>query len=144
MTEPRHDEKSEKDEKESTKQEEKTMEEKWRRDPLGRVIWAGILIWAGLVFLAENLGLLSFVPGAFPFGIGVWGVILAGAGIILLIEVVIRLLVPAYRQPVGGTVILALVFIGIGLGNWFGWNLIWPIILIAIGLSILLRAFLRR
>ncbi len=142
-------EKDEKDEKDRDKHEEKTMEEKWRRDPLGRIIWAFILIWGGLVFLAANFGLLApvstNVPGAnfIPY-IGAWGVFMVGAGIILLIEVLIRLAVPAYRSPIGGTFFLALVFIAIGVGNWFGWEVIWPFILIALGLSILLRAFWRR
>ncbi len=141
-------EKSEKDEKERDKHEEKTMEEKWRRDPLGRIIWAVILIWGGLVFLAANLGYLSVTgvvaPGVYIPYLGAWGVFLIGAGLLLLIEVLIRLVVPAYRAPIGGTFFLALVFIAIGLGNWFGWNVIWPFILIALGLSILLRAVWRR
>jgi hypothetical protein len=58
-----------------------------------------------------------------------------------LIEIAIRLLVPEYRRPVLGTFILAVVFFGIGLGNW---ELIWPLILIVIGASILLRGVFRR
>ncbi len=147
MADHNFDEKSEKDEKERNKHEEKTMEEKWRRDPLSRVTWAVILIWGGLVFLAANLGFLSpFIANvplaAVPY-IGAWGVFMVGAGIILLLEVIVRLVVPAYRSPIGGTFFLALVFIAIGLGNWFGWNVIWPFILIALGLSILFRAFVR-
>lgn len=147
------DEREEKfDEKEREKSEEKAPEEKWRRDPLGSVIWALILIWAGVVWLLDNLNQLDNLknrltpPGLewLPMGVGVWGLILTGAGMLLLVEVLIRSLVPAYRRPVIGTIILAFVFLGLGLGNLVSWGLIWPVILIAIGLSIILRGLTAR
>jgi len=140
------------DEKEMEKREEKAPEEKWRRDPLGSIIWALILLWAGVVLLLDNLGTLDSIKESLaptglewlPLGVGVWGLILLGAGVILLFEVLLRLLVPAYRRPVIGTIILAFVFIGIGLGNLVSWGLIWAVILIAIGLSILVRGLTSR
>jgi hypothetical protein len=140
------------DEKEMEKKEEKAPDEKWRRDPLGAIIWALILLWAGVVLLLDNLGYLdtikeSLTPSGFvwlPFGVGVWGLILLGAGVLLLLEVLIRLVVPAYRRPVIGTIILAFVFIGIGLGGLISWGLIWAVVLIAIGLSILVRGLTGR
>jgi hypothetical protein len=146
------DERDEKfDEKEMEKREEKAPEEKWRRDPLGAIIWALILIWAGVVLLLDNLGYLEAIKDSlgpaglewFPIGVGVWGLILLGAGVILLGEVLLRFLIPAYRRPVIGTIILAVVFIGIGLGNLVSWNLIWAVVLIAIGLSIIMRGLTR-
>ncbi len=146
----------EKDEKELSKQEEKSVEEKWERDPLGALVWALILIWAGVVLLAGNLGAfdlmsefvqrLPFVGAeTFPFDldffpIEAWRVFWLGAAAILLLEVAIRLLVPAYRRSVVGTLIVIGVFLGLGFGNW---NCIWPLILIGIGLSIILRGFQR-
>jgi hypothetical protein len=128
--------------------DEKTYEEKYRRDPLGTLIWAFILIWAGLVWLANNFGFLDRVrfrfaklPFDFPLRTEVWTIFFLGAGVILLIEVLIRLTVPEYRRPVMGTFILAIVFFGISLGNW---NLIWPLVLIVIGVSILLRGVFKR
>jgi hypothetical protein len=150
MANRNYQEKDEKDEKEMDKREEKTFEEKWRRDPLSTIIWAAIFIWAGLVFLADNLNLVNLkLDGRFgsefgPFSPGVWSVVVIGAGVIVLIEVGIRLLMPAYRQPVGGSLIFAAVLIGIGLGNIYGWDLVWPLILIAVGLSFVLRGFSRR
>ncbi len=141
---------NEKDEKELRKQEEKSpeeksYEEKWRRDPLGSLIWALILIWAGVVWLASNLGLFEDrrigvvdLPWELPFEPAAWTVFFLGAGVLVLIEVGIRLLMPAYRQPVLGSFIWAIVLFGIALGNW---AVIWPVILIAIGASILLRGF---
>jgi hypothetical protein len=146
-------EKDEKDEKEVDKREEKTAEEKWRRDPLGSITWAAILIWAGLVFLVQNLN--PSLLTSLSFGIErdetvtnfdprAWTIILIGAGIILLVQVVVRLVMPAYRSPVGGSLILAAILLGSGLGNIFGWELVGPLVIIAIGVSILLRGSWRR
>lgn len=141
---------SEKDEKELRKQEEKSpeeksYEEKWRRDPLGSLIWALILIWAGVVWLANNLGFFEDrrigivdLPWELPFETAAWTFFFLGAGVLVLIEVGVRLLIPAYRRPVLGSVIWAVILFGIALGNW---TVIWPLILIAIGASILLRGF---
>jgi hypothetical protein len=76
--------------------------------------------------------------------IDTWSVIFAGAGVILLIEVLVRTLLPEYRRPVGGTLFLAAIFIGIGLGDIFGWNIIWPLILIGFGVAVLLRGVWRK
>ena len=54
---------------------------------------------------------------------------------------IIRLAVPDYRRPVMGTFILSIVLIGISLGSW---DLIWPFILIVVGVSILLRGIFRK
>ena len=138
-------------EKEREKREEK-FEEKWHRDPLGSVVAALLLIWAGVVLLASNLGILNVFTGVLnAFGIPAWQVpwempfvspgalpvFFLGGGVILLFEVIIRLVMPAYRSQVLGTVIAAIVFFALGLGNW---NVIWPLILIAVGASIALRA----
>jgi hypothetical protein len=131
-------ERQEKQEKHEEKQE-KTWEEKWRRDPLSGIVWAGILIWAGLVLLADNLRLLTRFER-----LDAWALIFMGAGVIVLLEVVVRLVVPAYRRAVTGNLILGLVLLGIGLGNQVGWNVIWPLMLIAFGVFILLRGLIWR
>jgi len=145
------DEKDEKDEKEVAKQEEKTMEEKWRRDPLGTLIWALILIWAGLVWLGWNLGILSrsaflnrLMDNAEHIQPPFIALILIGAGILILIEIAIRLLVPTYRRSVVGSIIIAAILIGMGLGDTIKWTIIWPLIIIAIGLVFIIQGFLRK
>ena len=145
----------EKNEKELEKREEKSPEEKYRRDPLGSIIWACILIWAGVVLLLNQLGYLDQIKETLfsnratwtldiPGDFSVWGLIFLGAGVILLFEVLIRLLIPAYRKSVTGTIILAFVFIGIGLGNVLPPEFIFALVLIAIGLSIIVGSFTRR
>ncbi|MGD2157166.1 MAG: hypothetical protein PVG14_16915 [Anaerolineales bacterium] len=145
------------DEKEMQKREEKSpeeksWEEKYRRDPVGTLIWAVIFIWAGLVLLANNLGLIDRLVSPlaertgydFLEGFEVWSIILIGAGVLFLIEILVRLLIPEYRRPVVGTLIFAVILIGIGLGDLWSWNLVWPLILIVLGGSIILRGLIRK
>jgi hypothetical protein len=141
------------DEKEMEKRDEKSpqeksWEEKGRNDPLGTITWAVILVWAGVVLLAANLGMLGqlgrSLPGLPGIQLGAWSVIITGAGVILLIEALVRRLLPDYRRPVGGNLFLAAIFIGIGLGDIFGWNIVWPLVLIGFGLAVLLRGAWRR
>jgi hypothetical protein len=137
MSEEQYGQYGEKGEKEE-KDEEKSWDEKWRRDPLTAVVWAIVLIWGGVVLLAYNFG---FLDGFFLDG---WQLFFLGAAAILMLEVLVRLLVPSYRQPVIGTVILSLVFLGIGLGGLIKWYLLWPLVLIGIGVYILFSGLVRR
>ena len=151
MADEKFDEK-EQEKKEEKAPEEKSWEEKWRRDPLSSIAWAAIFIWAGIVLLAGNLGYLDRLIGRgidIP-GVGgllrveSWPLILLGAGVIVLLEVVARLLMPEYRRHIGGSLFVAAILIGIGLNNLFGWSLVWPLILIALGLAIILGGAFRR
>jgi hypothetical protein len=140
------------DEKELRKHDEKVEE----RDRLSTLVWAAILIWAGVVFLAINQGWLeqlnlptSILSNLMPGGLhlfepSAWSLIALGAGVILLLEALVRFLVPAYRRHLGGNLIVAAVFIGLGLGNWYGWEIVWPLILIAVGVVVLIGGLSRR
>ena len=141
----------EKDEKEMMKHDEKVEE----NDALSSIVWAFILMWAGFVFLAANMGWFAmygfdvdtnWVFHAFNDwqSFGVWNLIALGAGGIILVESFVRLLVPKYRRHVGGSLIGAAVFIGIGLGGWNNWNYLWPLILIAVGINVLITGFKRK
>ena len=140
------------DEKEREKREEKNPEEKWRRDPLGSLVFALILIWAGIVLLLDNTGAIDAWVTKVSQSTGwtflqdneAWQFIALGAGIIIVIEIILRLVIPAYRRPIVGSIIWAVVLIGIGLGGWMNWNVLWPIILIVLGLSIVLRGVLQK
>lgn len=143
MSEQRREEKEEKEEKREEK-EEKTAEEKWRRDPLSAIVWAAIFIWAGAVLLVDNLRLLD---NLWPFAerrLEAWPLIFFGAGVIVLLEVAARLVMPEYRRGVTGSLVFGVILIAIGLGGWVGWDVVWPLVLIAIGASMLLGGFLRK
>jgi hypothetical protein len=132
-------------EKEDEKQEEKSPDEKWRRDPLGSLVWACILIWAGVVLLLNNAGTLATLRDNLNLDkLDVWPVILLGAGVILLGEIVVRLMVPAYRRQITGTLILAVVLIGVGVQDITNKDIVWALVLIAVGAGLLLRGAFRR
>lgn len=143
---PYYDEKAE----EKMEKEDEKRYEKHERDPLSALAWALILIWAGLVFLASNLGWLDqlqvqqVLPEGFEFlGWSNWSLIFLGAGVIIFLEALVRTFVPAYRSNTGGSFFLAAIFLGIGLSGLFGWELVWPFILIALGLSALASALIQ-
>lgn len=137
MSEPRRDEKDEKNEK----GRDESWDEKWQRDPVEAAVWAFVLIWAGVVWLASNTGILEDILGK---GAEWWSVGFLGAGLIILLGVFVRLVVPAYRRPVTGSIILGLIFIGIALGQLTGgWVVVGPLVLIAIGLAGLAAFFFR-
>ena len=143
------------DEKESEKEMQK-HEEKGDQDLLNAVVGAAILIWAGVLLLANNLGFLnvftdfleqlpigrSFLPFDLPF-ISLEGlqVFFLGAGVILLAEFLLRLLLPAYRRRTFGPLIGMVVFFSLGLGSW---ELVGPLVLIAVGVAVLVGGFFRR
>ncbi len=133
MERPR-DEKEEKDEKDSG-----GWDEKWRRDPVDAAMWALILIWAGLVLLGSNMGMFNRLDG-----IEAWAIGFFGAGVIVLLAGLFRLLMPAYRRPLAGNLIFAAILIAIGLGSFVDWVIIVPLVLIAIGAGLLLTGLFRR
>jgi uncharacterized membrane protein len=153
METPNYDEK---EEKEVSKHEGKSTEEKYRRDPIGAISWAILLIWAGAVLLLYNLGrtdiLIDFVQRLnlplsewsveLPFiNMQTWQIFFLGAGVIVLLEIIVRLLLPAYRRPIIGSIVWAAILFTAAFGNWV---VIGPIALIVIGVAILLGRFTRR
>jgi hypothetical protein len=140
MPEPRRNEKEE--EKRGEKQAEKgrSWEEKWRHDSLRMISIAIILIWGGLVAFAGTLNLFNYDWGAHG-----WAVFFIGTGVILVAKVIIRLIVPEMRRAIGASLIIGIVLLAVGISDLtsWNWNYIWPIILIAIGLGILLRGTFR-
>lgn len=125
------------EEKQHEKETEKNWDEKWRRDPLSAIIWATILIWSGFALLLENLGFLVRFET-----VSAWDLIFIGVGLLLLGEALLRVLIPAYRRPVMGTVIFGIILLSIGLGSLVNWGVIWAVVLIVLGVSLLLRGFI--
>ena len=135
---------SEKDEKDEKGDEEwsgdKWSGEKWAGDPLGRITFALIIIWAGIVFLLRNLG----EDGQTVLGIdwsNIWAWIFTGAGVLVLLEVLLRLLLPEYRRPMGGRLVLGTFLLILGIG-WLVEVNLWPLLIIAVGVAMLLGYFI--
>ncbi len=130
---------NEKDEKEDGR----SWEEKRRRDPLATLGWAFVLIWAGFVLLADNFDLFDKINIEFIADLQPWSLIFAGAGLIVLALAIVRLLVPEYRGPVTGNIIFGFILLGIALGDTVGWGVMGALILIALGISSLVKGFFR-
>ena len=131
-----------KEREEKERGEEEGIEEKWARDPLGAVVFGLIVIWLGLTLFGANLGTLSWISWE-----NWWSWFLFGVGTIFLLEVIIRYIMPAYRRPIGGRLILGVILLVIGGSGTFlafGIGKLWPLILIAVGLAMLLGGFFRR
>lgn len=122
----------------------KSWEEKRRRDPVASLGWALVLIWAGVVLLADNFDLIDQINIDFIADLQPWSIIFAGAGLIVLALAVVRLLVPEYRGPVTGNIIFGFILVGVGLAETVGWGIMAALILIALGISSLLRGFTKR
>ena len=88
------------------------------------------------MILAYNLG----VPFEIPAPAQAWSLFFLGAGAIVLMKVVVRLLVPAYPSSVTGELIWAGILFAVGTGSL---AVIVPLVLFAIGASIL-RDLLRK
>ena len=131
-------EKEEKDEKDHGEREWDKGEQWSGGDALGPIVWGLIIIFAGLAFAAVNLGMYPWLTWE-----NVWSVIFIGAGLLFALEVIIRILIPTYRRPIRGRIILAFVALAIGLGGLIGWEVTWPLIIIAVGLAIVIGVFVR-
>jgi hypothetical protein len=125
------------DEKEREKHEEKD-EKGTPSDSLSAIIWALIVIWVGVVFLLGNLADDGELAGLNWENSGAW--ILLGIGVLIFLEVLVRLVLPAYRRPVGGQIVFGTILVIIGVSSWIDISL-WPLVLIAIGVVWLLRYF---
>jgi hypothetical protein len=125
---------NEKDEKVQEKQQEKGqgLDEKYRKNPLGFVTFALVVIWLGVFLLLRN-------QGVFADDDRHWAIFAWGGGALALIEAMLRVAVPRWRQPVVGGFVGAAIWIGVGFGLWFedNWEIIGPIVIIAVGVGVL-------
>ncbi len=119
---------------EKRKQDEKYFEGVCgKNDRLSSFVWAALFLWAGIVLLASNIGWIELLPFQVP-ELG-WAVFFFGAGVIVLTEIVIRFTVPDIHNPELISIIAVIFFFGLALGAWV---YTWPLILVAIGVSIII------
>ncbi|MHC5036274.1 MAG: hypothetical protein ACYTHM_03080 [Planctomycetota bacterium] len=107
-----------------------------RLDGLG---WAAIFFWGALVLITEFSGF----AGRFAWWEG-WSVFFTGAGILVLGEAMIRLMVPRWRRLFLWNLIGGAVLLGIGLGSVVGWEWIAVAGLGIVGMVILHGTFTRK
>jgi hypothetical protein len=128
---PRH----EKDEKGQEKQQEKGrgVDEKYRKNPLGFVTFALLVIWLGVFLLLQNQHVFADDHRS-------WAIFAWGGGALALVEAMLRVAVPRWRQPVVGGFVGAAIWIGVGFGLRYesNWEIVGPIMIIAVGVAILL------
>lgn len=104
------------------------MEEKWHKDPLGGIVFGAIVILAGVLIFADRQ---YYLDGGWFW----W--LLAGVGVIFLIEAIVRYAMPEYRRPVGGKLAAAVILLAIGASNIYGLEDWWPLLLIVAGVVII-------
>ena len=109
--------------------------EKGSQDQLGSAVGGLILIWLGACFFMVTSG-----PWKWD---SVWSYFLGGMGVIFLLEVSLRLLLPSFRRPIMGRLILAVVLIAIGFGGLVGLETWWPLVLVIIGLAMVVGSLTR-
>jgi hypothetical protein len=138
MSEPLRDAKEEK----PARERRDGWDEKWRRDPADAVVWALILVWVGVLLLANNAGWITQLLGE---SAEAWPVGFIGAGLIVLLGVILRLVVPAYRRPVTGSIIFGIILLGVGLANATdNWVVVLGPALIVVGVVALLGGLFRK
>jgi hypothetical protein len=135
---PRRPEKQ--DEKEHEKRQEKGggMDEKYHRDPVRFFSMGFWVIWLGVILLLQNVNVLDKDDH-------IWGLFFWGWGGLTLVEAGIRMANPRWRRPNFGSFIFGAILVGVGFGLWFDrWEVIGPLVIIAVGIAILAGRLVRR
>lgn len=117
----------------------KVKVEKWHRDPIGGVIFGLGVILCGIIWFLLESGLI-FIEKLEELW---WAYLLLGIGLLLVLEVIIRILFPKYRRGIFGKLILSFILIAIGGSNILEIETWWPLVLILVGFLIIVRALER-
>jgi serine/threonine protein kinase len=143
QTEKEREKQQESEEKNEEKQNEKgwdlnlekrgMMADVGPSDRLSQFTWGGIILWAGIVLMLKSVDATSSLFG------DPWPWIAGGAGALFLAEVAVRLVLPEFRARPGMRLVLGVALLMFGLGIGFSLATLWPLILIAIGISILIN-----
>lgn len=91
---------------------EEAWDEWWRTDRVDAVGWALLFLWGALVMVGEATSFRDGLDWWEP-----WGVFFVGAGVIVLVEGVVRLFMTEYRSKFGWTLFWGTVFLSLGLGG---------------------------
>jgi hypothetical protein len=91
---------------------EESWDNWWRSDRVDAVGWAALFLWGAVVVLATS----SSFSEDFDWWEG-WGVFFVGAGVIVIIEGLIRLGMPSYRSKWAWSMLWGTIFLALGLGG---------------------------
>jgi hypothetical protein len=91
---------------------EEAWDEWWRTDRVDAVGWALLFFWGALVIVGDATSFRDGLDWWEP-----WGVFFVGAGVIVLVEGVVRLFMTEYRSKFGWTLFWGTVFLSLGLGG---------------------------
>ena len=114
---------------EAKEKDNKSSEKERKHDPCSGITGGLILVLLGVLFLLSTMDVISWGDW--------WAYFLLGLGAILILEVIVRSLVPAYRQHHKGKLVAGAVLIIVGGAHIIGMVHWWPLILIAVGIIIL-------
>ena len=117
------------------KDRQRGISETGKRDRLSSAVGGVILIWLGICFI-------MVMNGPWEWG-SVWSYFLGGIGVILVLEVVARSLLPEFRRPVASRLIFAVILIAVGFGSTLGIENWWPLVIVGIGVAILVGQLTR-
>jgi hypothetical protein len=115
------------------------LDEKYEKNPLGFLIFAIVLFWVGTYLLLRN-------RHVFPDTDKSWAYLMWGIAALAVVEILIRLMVPRWRQQITGSFVWAVVWTGVGVGLWTSgdWEIIGPIMLIAVGVALIVGRLVPR
>jgi hypothetical protein len=110
----------------------------WRHHnhPLRGLFWGLLLIVLGILFFGEK-------QGWFPSG-NWWQYLLIAIGGCFIIDGLINLAVPQPVHDIAGKFIPGVILVCIGLAFIYGFEMWWPLVLVAAGVVILLSLLFRR
>jgi len=95
-----------------------------------------ILILLGILFLMSEMDKVSWTDW--------WAYFLVGLGAILLLEALLRAFSAEGRRSIGGRLVAGPILIVIGGAHVIGLEEWWPLVLIAVGIGVLISAFVKK
>ena len=109
---------------------------KTKQDYYPKLTGGLILILLGVLFLLTEMDIISWGDW--------WAWFLVGLGAIFLLEALLRGFAVEGRRGISGRLTAGLILIIVGGAHLIGFGQWWPLILIAVGLVVLLSAFMRK
>ena len=114
--------------------------ERMRANPLRVASWCVVLVWFGVSLLLMTQGVIKAVVtpeagGDISAAQRGWAVFAWGGGAIALVEALLRLIVPRWREPAVYPFVWGVVWIAVGFSLWYNsWDALGPIGIIGLGL----------